>query len=199
MQYEEREALRARVGCARSRNWIPAAMIAVLGTVGAALAPAASAQSEAGRNTWTFTVDSANNLVIQDLEAFSTAQVSGMRLCLRYYPSCPSASDRRASDMRVAKPRYILRGNGGFGDWRIEPAQPVVRDTGSVMPFQVGGVEQGMVQLVSSPGDWSTELQRIPASELKVGDGKRWNVFLTFSVPPPAGEACWIEMGCAVN
>ncbi len=200
MQHEEREALRARVGCARSRGWISAAMLAVLGTVGTVLGPAAFAQSEAGKSTWTFTVDSANNLVIQDLEAFSTAQVSGMRLCLRYYPSCPSASDRRASDLRVAKPRYILRGNGGFGDWRIEPSQPTVRDTGAVMPFQVGGVEQGMVQLVSSPGDWTADLQRIPASELKVGDGKRWNVFLTFAAPPPAsGEGCWIEMGCTAN
>jgi hypothetical protein len=158
----------------------------------------ASAQSEAGANTWTFSIDPANNLVVQDLEAFNAAQVTGMRLCLRYYPACPSASDRRSSDMRLARPRYTLRGGGSGGDWRIEPGQPTIRDTGSVLPFQVGGVEQGTVQIVSSPGAWTVDLQRIPASELRVGDGKRWNVFLTLSRSPadPSAESCWIEVGC---
>jgi hypothetical protein len=162
---------------------------------------AASAQSETpsgSASTWTFSIDSANNLVIQDLDAFKAAQVTGMRLCVRYYPACPSATDRRSADLKLVKPRYTLRGNGSGGDWRIEPGQPTVRDTGSVLPFQVGGVEQGMVQVVSSPGAWSVDLQRIPASELRVGDGKRWNVFLTLSgSPPESGEGCWIEVSCS--
>ena len=73
-----------------------------------------------------------------------------------------------------------------------------MRDTGTTLPFLVGGVEQGMVQIVSSPGPWTIELQRIPASELRVGDGKRWNVFLRFAEVPadPSVNACWIEMPC---
>jgi hypothetical protein len=193
MQDKEREALRARVRCVL----ILAALVAFLG-LGGASAQSETAADTATANTWTFSVDSANNLVIQDLEAFNAAQVTGMRLCLRYQPACPSASDRRAADLRLAKPRYILRGGGAGGDWRVEPGAPTVRDTGAVMPFQVGGVEQGMVQIVSSPGVWSVDLQRIPASELRVGDGKRWNVFLTLAgAPPDPGiESCWIEVGC---
>lgn len=180
--------MRARVRCVL----ILAALVAILGPGGA------SAQSSgANVNTWTFSVDSAKNLVVQDLEAFNAAQVTGMRLCLRYYPACPSASDRRSADLRLARPRYTLRGSGS-GDWRVEPGQPTVRDTGAVLPFQVGGVEQGMVQVVSSPGSWTVDLQRIPASELRVGDGKRWNLFLTLAGSPadPGIESCWIEVGC---
>jgi hypothetical protein len=44
------------------------------------------------------------------------------------------------------------------------------------------------------------DLQRIPASELRVGDGKRWNVFLTLGGPPdPVAESCWIEVGCGAQ
>lgn len=188
MQDKERETVRVRVRCVLAL----AALFAILESGGA------SAQSEANANTWTFSVDSANNLVVQDLEAFKAAQVTGMRLCLRYYPACPSATDRRSADLRLARQRYTLRGSGPGGDWRIEPGQPTVRDTGAVLPFQVGGVEQGMVQLVSSPGAWAVDLQRIPASELRVGDGKRWNVFLALSgsPPDPTAESCWIEVGC---
>ncbi|HEX3131222.1 MAG TPA: hypothetical protein VH394_28055 [Thermoanaerobaculia bacterium] len=186
MQDKERETVRVRVRCVLAL----AALFAILGVAGV------SAQSEASANTWTFSVDSSNNLVVQDLEAFNAAQVTGMRLCLRYYPSCPPASDRRSADMKLARPRYTLRGGTG-GDWRIEPGQPTLRDTGAVLPFQVGGVEQGMVQIVSSPGAWAVDLQRIPASELRVGDGKRWNVFLTLSGASADGvESCWIEVGC---
>lgn len=183
--------MRARVECVL----ILAALAAILGPGGASAQPATSPGSA---STWTFSVDSSNNLVIQDLDAFRAAQVTGMRLCLRYYPACPSATDRRSADLKLSKPRYTLRGNGQGGDWRIEPGQPTVRDTGAVLPFQVGGVEQGQVQIVSSPGAWSVDLQRIPASELRVGDGKRWNVFLTLAGTPPAPgvESCWIEVGC---
>lgn len=189
MQDKERETVRVGLRC----------VLALAGLFAILDAGGASAQSEAGANTWTFSVDSSNNLVVQDLGAFNAAQVTGMRLCLRYYPACPSPTDRRSADLRLARPRYTLRGGGSGGDWRIEPAQPTVRDTGAVLPFQVGGVEQGMVQIVSSPGSWSVDLQRIPASELRVGDGKRWNVFLTLAGSPPAPEVdgCWIEVGCS--
>jgi len=171
---------------------IPAIILAVLAT-------AAQAQTETG-GTWTFSTDSANNLVIQDLEAFSTATGRvGAPLCLQYLPSCPSSFDRRANDLQVARPRYTLRGNGGKEtEWKIEVGRPTLRDTGTTLPFQVGVMEQGMVQVVSSPGPWGVNLQRIPAAELRVGDGKRWNVFLTLSeAPPPDGiAACWIEVAC---
>ena len=168
----------------------------------AVTAVVSAAEAQTGpRATWTFSTDSANNLVIQDLEAFATATGRiGDSLCLQYHPSCPSSSDRRANDLRLARPRYALRGNGGGKgfEWRVEPGQPTVRDTGATLPFLVGGVEQGMVQIVSSPGPWTIELQRIPAAELRVGDGKRWNVFLRFSEAPPDASvaACWIEVGC---
>jgi hypothetical protein len=161
-----------------------------------------AAQAQAGaRGTWTFSTDSSNNLVIQDLEDFSTATGRvGDALCLQYYPACPSSFDRRANDLRLAKPRYLLRGNGGGKgfEWRVEPGQPTVRDTGATLPFMVGGVEQGMVQIVSSPGAWTIEMQRIPAAELRVGDGKRWNVLLRLAETPPdpGVQACWIEVGC---
>ncbi|HVG06271.1 MAG TPA: hypothetical protein VNM67_01090 [Thermoanaerobaculia bacterium] len=172
------------------------ALVAILAAAGSAQAQTASSA------TWTFSTDSANNLVIQDLEAFKTATGRvGEALCLQYYPACPSNFDRRANDLKLARPRYVLRGTGGGGkgfEWRVEPGQPTVRDTGATLPFLVGGVEQGMVQTVSSPGPWTIELQRIPAAELRVGDGKRWNVFLRWSEAPPdpSTAACWIEVGC---
>lgn len=184
--------------CVALRVWMRCfpAVVALLTAAGSA-----QAQAAGSRGTWTFSTDSANNLVIQDLEAYTTATGRvGDALCLQYYPACPSSFDRRANDLRLARQRYVLRGTGagkGF-EWRVEPADPQVRDTGPTLPFLVGGVEQGMVQIVSSPGPWTIELQRIPASELRVGDGKRWNVFLRFAEAPPdpSADACWIEVGC---
>jgi hypothetical protein len=181
-------------------RWFPA-VVAVL----AGLWDGGSAQAQSGsRATWTFSTDSANNLVIQDLEAYNTAPGRvGDALCLQYYPACPSSADRRTSELRLARPRYTLRGTGANGggkgfEWRVEPGQPTVRDTGATLPFLVGGVEQGMVQIVSSPGPWTVDMQRIPASELRVGDGKRWNVYLRLAEAPPDPnvQACWIEVGC---
>ncbi|HWM95387.1 MAG TPA: hypothetical protein VN493_31830 [Thermoanaerobaculia bacterium] len=185
--------------CAALRVWLGclAAAVAVIAVV--ASAGVAHAQTGA-RGTWTFSTDSANNLVIQDLEAFTTATGRvGAPVCLQYHPSCPSSSDRRANDLRLAKPRYALRGSGGKEpEWRVEVGQPTVRDAGTTLPFQVSVMEQGMVQVVSSPGPWAVNLQRIPAAELRVADGKRWNVFLTLSEAPPDPEAaaCWIEVAC---
>lgn len=176
-------------------RWLPAMLAIALagGGVAAAQAPASDA-------IWTFSTDSANNLVIQDLEAFTTSTGRvGAPLCLQFRPACPSSSDRRSSDLRLAKPRYLLPGSGARGaEWRVEPGQPTVRDTGTILPFLVGGVEQGMVQIVSSPGPWAVDLQRIPAVELRAGDGKRWNVYLRWSQAPPepATAACWLEVAC---
>ena len=174
-------------------RWAPAILALVL-----AGESFASAQASASRDTWTFSTDSNNNLVIQDLEAFSTATGRvGAPLCLQYRAACPSSSDRRANDLRLARNRYTLGSGGKGSEWRVEIGQPTMRDTGTVMPFVVGGVEQGMVQIVSSEGPWTIDLQRIPAAELRVGDGKRWNVFMILAEPPPAdAEACWIEVGC---
>jgi hypothetical protein len=166
----------------------------------AVLAVASAAAQTGAGGTWTFSTDSANNLVIQDVEAFSTATGRvGAPLCLQFYPACPSSFDRRANDLRLARTRYTVRGNGGKeAEWRVELGEPTVRDTGTTLPLQVGVLEQGMVQVVSSPGPWAINLQRIPASELHVNDGKRWNVFLTLSEAPPSpgAEACWIEVAC---
>jgi hypothetical protein len=184
----------------RAARWVKSCVFSAIALL-LALAVPAHAQSPAGSNTWTFSTDTSNNLLIQDLESLATAQgVVGPPVCLRFYPLCPSASERRSADLRLARPRYTLRAGGKGGDWRVEPGQPTVRDTGTILPFQVGVQEQGMVQVVSSPGAWSVDLQRIPAAELRVGDGKRWNVFLALAGAPPASasETCWIEVGCAV-
>lgn len=157
------------------------------------------AQGGQGSGTWTFSTDSANNLVVQDLESFSSAQgVSGQALCLNFRPVCPSSSERRANDLALARTRYTLRGPGGkSAEWRVELGQPTSRDSATILPFQVGVLEQGMVQVVSAPGAWSVDLQRIPAAELRVGDGKRWNVYLTLASPPvPDADSCWIEVAC---
>lgn len=176
-------------------RWIPAVLALVL-----AGESRASAQAAGSSDVWTFSTDSANNLVIQDLEAFATATGRvGAPLCLQFRAACPSSFDRRANDLRLARNRYALPGAAGRdNEWRIELGQLVVRDTGTTLPVVVGGIEQGTVQIVSSPGPWTVDLQRIPNVELRAGDGKRWNVYLTFSEPPPSADAdaCWLEVGC---
>ncbi|HYN19383.1 MAG TPA: hypothetical protein VE078_00365 [Thermoanaerobaculia bacterium] len=187
--------------CVALREWVQhSSSVAILM---AAMVPitmgVAEAQVPEARDTWTFSRDATNNLIIQDLDTFVSSQGRGPSVCLQFRPVCPSSFDRRANDLRLAKPRYILRGiaGGSQTNWRIDPGQPVVRSTGTTLPFQVGGVEEGAVQVVSSPGPWAVDLQRIPAAELRVGDGKRWNVFLTLSDAPPEGSVgCWLEIDC---
>ena len=80
-------------------RWVPAVLAMVL--AGESLA---NAQASGARETWTFSTDSANNLVIQDLEAFTTTTGRvGAPLCLQFRPSCPSSSDRRANDLRGSR------------------------------------------------------------------------------------------------
>lgn len=181
------------------REWMRFRFPVVIAVALAAMAAAvAAAQVPEARDTWTFSRDGTNNLVIQDLEAFVETRGTGSAICLQFRPVCPSSFDRRANDLRLARPRYILRGIGGREtDWRIDIGDPAVRSTGTTLPFQVGGVEQGAVQVVSSPGPWTVNLQRIPATELRVGDGKRWNVYLTLSDVPQEGTiGCWLEVAC---
>lgn len=186
------------------REWVRFGLAAgITGIAGILVATIATgvamAQGLADRDTWTFARDSSNNLVIQDLDAFTASQGLGTAVvCLQFRPVCPSSFDRRANDLRLARSRYTLRGIGGREtDWRIDLGDVAVRSTGTTSPFQVGGVEQGMVQVVSSAGPWTVDLQRIPATELRVGDGKRWNVFLTLSdVPQEGSVGCWLEVAC---
>jgi len=186
--------------CVALREWIRQSFsVAIAVALAAMTTGAVVAQAQEARDTWTFSRDSTNNLVIQDLDTFVSSQANGPAVCLQFRPVCPSSFDRRANDLRLAKPRYILRGiaGGSQTNWRIDVGDPAVRSTGTTLPFQVGGVEEGAVQVVSSPGPWTVNLQRIPAAELRVGDGKRWNVYLTLSDAPPEGTiGCWLEIAC---
>jgi hypothetical protein len=171
-------------------------VFAAAGSSGAALAQVPAADPAA---TWTFSTDSANNLVVQDLDAFSTmpGQIGPEPLCLRFFPFCPSSSERRDGGLKIARNRYAVRGNGGK-DWRLDLGQASVRQDGITLPLQVGCVDTtSMVQTVSSTGPWSINLQHISPSELKAGDGNRWKVNLSFSGSvTESGAGCWIELSC---
>jgi hypothetical protein len=153
------------------------------------------AQSGAATNTWTFSADSSNNLVIQDLSSFSTSQgeVLGSPICLQYLPVCPT--DR--NDLLPTRRRYTVRGMRGNGmEWRIDLGRVALQDGGGMtLPLEVGVGEQGVVQVVSSPGAWNVDLQRIPAVELRAGDGKKWRVALSMTEGATA-DGCWIEVQC---
>jgi hypothetical protein len=149
--------------------------------------------------TWTFSTDSANNLVVQDLDAFSTmpGRIGPEPLCIRFFPFCPSSAERRDGGLRLGRNRYSVRGNGGK-DWRLDLGQASVRQDGMTLPLQVGNTDNAsMVQIVSSTGPWTVNLQRVPASELKASDGNRWKISLAFSGSVPESAAgCWIELSC---
>lgn len=152
-------------------------------------------------STWTFATDTSNNLVIQDLESLSTApagSIVGTPVCLRYFNSCPSNSDRRDSGLRTARARYSIRGADRSTEWRLEPGGATFREDGMVLSLQIGA-EKGMAQALSSQGSWRASVKQVPASELRAGDGKRWNVFLILEGAQPAeGEGCWLELSCPV-
>ena len=64
-------------------RWLPGVFAVVVATEGGSVA-----QVPGSRGTWTFSTDSSNNLVIQDLEAFSTGTGRvGDALCLQYHPA----------------------------------------------------------------------------------------------------------------
>ncbi|HEX7181645.1 MAG TPA: hypothetical protein VF756_07365 [Thermoanaerobaculia bacterium] len=153
------------------------------------------AQSGAAANTWTFSADSSNNLVIQDLSSFSASQgeVLGGPICLQYLPVCPT--DR--NDLLPTRRRYAIRGTRGSGtEWRIDLGRVTLQDGGGMtLPLEVGVGEKGVVQVVTSEGAWNVDLQRIPAVELRAGDGKRWRVALSMTEGATA-DGCWIEVQC---
>ncbi len=150
-------------------------------------------------STWTFATDAANNLIIQDLESLSTApagSVAGTPVCLRHFNPCLSSSERRDSGLRTARPRYTVRGADRNTEWRLDLGQVTFRDDGMVLALQIGA-EKGMAQALSSPGSWRVSLKQVPASELRAGDGKRWNVFLILEgARPTETEGCWLELSC---
>lgn len=153
------------------------------------------AQSGAAANTWTFSVDSSNNLVIQDLSSFASSQgeVLGSPICMQYLPTCPT--DR--NDLLPTRRRYTIRGMRGSGtEWRIDLGRLTLQDGGGMtLPLEVGVGETGVVQVVTSPGAWNVDLQRIPAVELRAGDGKKWRVALSM-VEGATADGCWIEVQC---
>lgn len=142
-------------------------------------------------NTWTFSTDAANNLVIQDLSSFQAAQGAavGDAVCLQFLLSCPTDAVR-------TRRRYSLRNQREKGaEWRLELGEASLQSDGMSLPLQVGVGEKGVVQVISSPGAWNVDLRRIPATELRAGDGKRWNVTLSLT-SDVAGQGCWIEVQC---
>lgn len=159
---------------------------------GMSLAQAPEGEAPASTNIWTFSADSSNNLVIQDLSSFASAQSSvvGQPICLQYASPCPSDSAR-------IRRKYSVRGTGGRGtDWRLELGDMVYPQGGMSLPFQAGvTAEKGTVQAVSSPGPWTIDLQRIPAADLRAGEGKKWKVALNLE-KAEAGAGCWIEIQC---
>jgi hypothetical protein len=150
------------------------------------------AEAPASSNVWTFSVDSSNNLVIQDLSSFASAQgpAVGQPVCLQFASPCPSDSAR-------IRRRYSVRGTGGRGkEWRLDLGDTVFPEGGMALPFQAGvTAETGTVQAVSSPGPWTIDLQRIPAADLRAGEGKKWKVALRLE-KADAGGSCWVEVGC---
>lgn len=160
---------------------------------GAALAQDSGASGAA--NVWTFSTDSSNNLVIQDLAAMTAARdaVVGQAVCLQWMTSCPT-------DVPRPRRRYSLRNlRDKNAEWRIEVGESSVTDAGMTLPLQVGVGEVGGVQVVSGDGPWQVDLRRVPAVELNAGDGKRWKVGLNLTSSGATAEGCWIEVQCPIS
>jgi hypothetical protein len=150
----------------------------------------ASPQSGPGSaNVWTFSTDSSNNLVVQDLAALSAAPAAGTVVCIQWMSTCPN-------DVPKPRRRYALRNvREKNGEWRIEVGETRISDAGMTLLFEVGVGETGMVQVVSGDGPWTVDLKRIPGVELKAGDGKRWKLSLNLT-SGVTSEGCWIEVQC---
>jgi hypothetical protein len=173
--------------------WLVAAAVMAPGaSVAQTPEQAPAGEVPASANVWTFSVDSSNNLVIQDLSSFASAQgpVVGQPVCLRFASPCPTDSSR-------IRRRLSVRGAGGRGtEWRLELGDVVFPEGGMALPFQAGvTADKGTVQALSSPGPWTIDLQRIPAADLRAGEGKKWKVALRLE-KADAGGSCWVETGC---
>jgi hypothetical protein len=155
-----------------------------------AIPEVATTQSGPGAaNVWTFSTDSSNNLVVQDLASLTASPATGTTVCIQWVPTCPTD---------VAKPRrrYALRNvREKNGEWRIEVGETRISDAGMTLSLEVGVGETGMVQVVSGEGPWTVDLRRIPGVELNAGDGKRWKLSLNLT-SGATSEGCWIEVQC---
>jgi len=153
--------------------------------------PGESSTPPGALNTWTFSTDTANNLMIQDLSSFQTSQGTavGDAICLQFAAPCPTDSVR-------TRRRYLLRNKRERGaEWRVELGDLIFQNGGMTLPLQVGVGEKGAIQIISSPGSWNVEMRRIPMVELRAGEGKKWNVSLTLT-SDTSGQGCWIEVQC---
>jgi hypothetical protein len=141
-------------------------------------------------NVWTFSTDSSNNLVVQDLASLNAAGVAaGEAVCIQWIATCPT-------DVPKPRRRYLLRNvRDRNGEWRIEIGNATFSDTGMALPLEVGVGDTAMVQVVSSEGPWTVDLRRVPAVELRAGDGKKWKLSLNLS-SGATSEGCWVEVQC---
>ena len=155
-----------------------------------ALPEMAPAQSGPGAaNVWTFSTDSANNLVVQDLASLNAAPVTGSVVCIQWMSTCPN-------DVPKPRRRYALRNvRDKNEEWRIEVGDTRVSDTGMMLPLEVGVGGTSMVQVVSGDGPWTVDLKRVPAVELRAEEGKKWKLSLNLS-SGVTSEGCWIEVQC---
>lgn len=153
------------------------------------MAAAQSTGPSGAASVWTFSTDSSNNLVVQDLNSLTAAPATGDAICIQWIPVCPN-------DVPKPRRRYSLRNlRDKNAEWRIEVGQTAFSDTGMTLPLEVGVGEMGMVQVVSGDGPWTVDLRRIPGVELNAGDGKRWKLGLTLTTGATS-EGCWIEVQC---
>ena len=151
------------------------------------MAPAQSGPGAA--NVWTFSTDSSNNLVVQDLASLSAAPAAGTTVCIQWMPLCPN-------DVPKPRRRYVIRNQRDKNaEWRIEVGETRFSDAGMSLPCEVGVGETGMVQVVSGEGPWTIDLKRIPGVELNAGDGKRWKLSLNLA-SGATSDGCWIEVQC---
>ena len=150
----------------------------------------ASTQSGPGAaNVWTFSTDSSNNLVVQDLASLNASPATGSTVCIQWMSTCPN-------DVPKPRRRYALRNQREKNaEWRIEVGAARISDAGMTLPLEVGVGETGMVQVVSGEGPWTVDLRRIPGVELNAGDGKRWKLSLNLT-SGVTSEGCWIEVQC---
>lgn len=143
-------------------------------------------------NVWTFSTDSSNNLVIQDLASLSAVQgaVAGSPICIQWMQACPT-------DVPKPRRRYSIRTlRDKNAEWRIEVGETRYTDAGMTLPLEVGVGETGMVQVVSGDGPWQVDLRRVPTVEQNAGDGKKWRVGLNLNAAGITSDGCWIEVQC---
>ena len=140
-------------------------------------------------NVWTFSTDSSNNLVVQDLASLSSAGAAGQAVCIQWVQVCPT-------DVPKPRRRYLLRNTREKnGEWRIELGNATSSDTGMALPVEVGVGGTAMIQVVSGEGPWTIDLRRVPAVDTNAGDGKKWKLSLNLA-SSGTSEGCWIEVQC---